>query len=343
MAAIAIEELKAKCRVRNVRIAAYTGKAASVLRKKGIPDAQTIHSLIYLPVVDEESGELRFVVSEDSPAADADLIVLDECSMVNAEIAKDLRAFGKKILVMGDPGQLPPINGEGAFTNREPDVFLREIHRQAADSPIIELATLARQGKPMPIGYDKAGVRVLALTKDTQPLIYREETQPICGLNRVRWAYNVRIRKMRGFEGDIPQIGERVICCRNNSKEGLFNGGMGALKKITARHKQMAATFRMDVEMEDLEATCVGLIVDPYLFRRNFTNGVAEKLVLPKGTPRLDEFDFSYALTCHKAQGSQFPDVTVIDDSESFRENSARWLYTAATRAESGLTVLRRI
>src|SRR3954451_2344232 len=99
--------------------------------------------------------------------------------MVNDEIAKDLRGFGKKILVMGDPAQLPPINGEGAFTNREPDVFLREIHRQAADSPIIELATLARQGKPLPIGYEKDGVRVLKLTKETQPLIYREETQPI--------------------------------------------------------------------------------------------------------------------------------------------------------------------
>ncbi len=162
VAAIAIEELKAKCRVKSVRTAAYTGKAASVLRKKGVPDAQTIHSLIYLPVVDEESGDLRFIVSEESPAADADLIVLDECSMVNADIAKDLRSFGKKILVMGDPGQLPPINGEGAFTSREPDLFLREIHRQAADSPIIELATLARQGKPMPKGYDKAGVRRVA-------------------------------------------------------------------------------------------------------------------------------------------------------------------------------------
>ncbi len=147
---------------------------------------------------------------------------------------------------------------------------------------------------------------------------------------------------MRGFDGDIPQVGERVICCRNNSKEGLFNGGMGTLKKIATRHEKMAGTFLMDVEMEDLDDASVGLLVDPYLFGKNFTNGQAEKLALPRGMPRLDEFDFSYALTCHKAQGSQFPDVTVIDDSGSFRDNAARWLYTAATRAESGLTILSR-
>lgn len=342
VAAAAIEELKTRCRVKKVRTAAYTGKAASVLRKKGIPDAQTIHSLIYTAVEDEETGEIHFIVSEESPAAEADLIVLDECSMVNDEIAKDLRGFGKKILVMGDPGQLPPISGEGAFTNREPDVFLREIHRQAADSPIIELATLARQGKPMPREYQKGDVRVLALDKGTQPLIYREDTQAICGLNRVRWCYNLRIRKLRGFDGEIPQVGEKVICCRNNREEGLFNGGMGTLTSIASDHDGWPGTFNMDVKMDDLGKANAGLQVDPYLFRKHFTNGEAKKLTVVKGMPRFDEFDFGYLLTAHKAQGSSWDHVTVIDDSSSFRDNRANWLYTSLTRAERGLTLLLR-
>ena len=343
VAAHAIEALKGqKKRVKNVRTAAYTGKAASVLRKKGIPDAQTIHSLIYTPVEDEETGEVRFIKSEDSPAADADLVVLDECSMVNQEIADDLRSYGVKILIMGDPGQLPPISGEGAFTSRDPDVFLREIHRQAAESPIIELATLARQGLPMPKGYDRDGVRVLPLNRETQPLIYREDTQPICGLNRVRWVYNTRIRKLRGFGGEVPQVGEKVICCRNNREEGLFNGGLGTLLAISTQHGKTPGSYLMDVELEDLEKPSTELVVDPYLFRRNFANGVGEKLALPKGRPRLDEFDFAAVLTCHKSQGSQFRDVTVIDDSTAFRDNRAKWLYTAATRAEQGLTILIR-
>jgi exodeoxyribonuclease V len=154
IAAFAIEEIKKKRRIKKVRTAAYTGKAASVLRRKGIEDAQTIHSLIYKPKVNRKTGELRgFSIAKDGDAADADLIVLDECSMVDEKLASDLRSFDQKILIMGDPGQLPPVKGQGAFTNRAPDIFLQEIHRQAADSPILELATLARQGKPLPLGY----------------------------------------------------------------------------------------------------------------------------------------------------------------------------------------------
>ena len=342
VAALAIAELKAKCRVKGVRTAAYTGKAASVMRRKGVEGAQTIHSLIYTAIEDEETGELRFVLSEESPAADADLIVLDEVSMVNKELADDLRSFGKKILVMGDPGQLPPVSGEGAFTSRRPDVFLREIHRQAKGSPVIELATLAREGKPLPLGFDRDGVRVLPLTKETQPLIYREETQPICGLNRVRWVYNARIRKLRGFEGDVPRKGERLICCRNNREEGLFNGGMGTLLGVETEHDGPHGTLRMDVRMEDVAAPNNGLLVDPYLFRRHFTNGEAAKLALPRGVSRLDEFDFGYTITAHKAQGSSWDDVTVIDDSRSFREHRSLWLYTSLTRTERALTVLLR-
>lgn len=337
---LAIEELRSKCGVRNVKTAAYTGKAALVLRRKGVEGAQTIHSLIYTAIEDEETGEIRFVLSEESPAAEADLIVLDECSMVGQELADDVMSFGKRILVLGDPGQLPPISGQGAFTNREPDVFLREIHRQAKESPIIELATLAREGKPLPAGFDRGGVRVMPLNKETQPLIYREETQPICGLNRVRWVYNLRIRKLRGFEGETAQAGEKIICCRNNRDTGLFNGGLGTTLAAASEHEKVRGAWLMDVRMEDLRGPNLQLAVDPYLFRRNFSNGDAQKLAL-RGT-RLEEFDFGYAITCHKAQGSSWDDVTVIDDSGAFRDNRDLWRYTAITRAERGLTVLLR-
>jgi exodeoxyribonuclease V len=339
---LAIEELKDQCGVSSVRTAAYTGKAASVLRKKGIWNAQTIHSLIYTPIMDEGTGEVRFVRSEESPAADADLIVLDEVSMVNKLVADDLREYGVRILVLGDPGQLPPISGEGAFTNREPDVFLRQIHRQCEGSPIIHLATLAREGKPWPKGYDKDGVRVLPLNKETQPLIYREETQSICGLNRVRHVYNARIRKMRGFDGDTPQVGERLICRRNNREEGLFNGGMGVLLRIAVKKYKFGDVYEIDVQMDDLADPSLKLLVDPYLFRQNFTAAKCEKLVLPKGFPILDCFDLGYTLTAHVSQGSGWEDVTVIDDSGVFREHAALWRYTCATRAEKSLTILTR-
>ena len=97
----------------------------------------------------------RFALNAQSDAADARLIVLDEVSMVGEEMARDLMSFKKPILVLGDPGQLPPIKGDGAFTNVAPDVMLTEIHRQAAESAIIRLATLAREGQPIGFGrYD---------------------------------------------------------------------------------------------------------------------------------------------------------------------------------------------
>ena len=78
--------------------------------------------------------------------------------MVGPEMAADLLAFGKPILVLGDPGQLPPIKGTGAFTEVVPDIMLTEIHRQAGESAIIRLATMARQGIDIPPGEHDAHV-----------------------------------------------------------------------------------------------------------------------------------------------------------------------------------------
>src|SRR5690606_12740333 len=119
--------------VGKVVFAAFTGKAALVMRKRGCVGASTIHSLIYV-LVEEKGGEPKFVLNHDSDIVDADLVVIDEVSMVGAELAKDLLSFGKKVLVLGDPFQLPPVKDAGFFTNIDPDIMLTEIHRQAADN-----------------------------------------------------------------------------------------------------------------------------------------------------------------------------------------------------------------
>ena len=111
---------------------AFTGKAASVMRSKGCEGASTIHSLIYKP---RESGEEipSFDLWDEAPASKAKLIIVDECSMVDAELGRDLLSFGVPLLVLGDPAQLPPIQGGGFFTDAEPDAMLTEVHRQAED------------------------------------------------------------------------------------------------------------------------------------------------------------------------------------------------------------------
>lgn len=337
-----IKDKYKKCQ--NTITCAFTGKAASVMRKKGCVGAMTIHSAIYSPIINKETGKLeRFVVSADSPLAEADLAVLDECSMVGDDMAKDFRSFKKKTLIMGDPGQLSPIKGTGAFTGKTPDVLLTQIHRQAAESPILKLATMARNGEPLPIGFDEGGVRVLKLDKDTQTLLYNRDTQPICGKNSVRYAYTQRIRRNRGFDGQEPLVGERIICTRNNKLVGLFNGLMGELISIKPKSSYSPRdSYQMNVRIDDEDSDYRDLIVDPFQFKNHFCDGNAAQIDTKGGKNYFDQFDWGYMITCHKSQGSSFPHITVVDDSGCFRQEAHKWLYTAITRAETGLTLLMR-
>lgn len=372
---IALQELK-RWGCKSHALATFTGKAASVLRKKGNPDAQTIHSLIYIPDDDEDAAptpvvaangvdlflgqraeqrvrdasDLRFQLNIMGPASEVDLIALDECSMVDADMAADVLSFGKPVLVMGDPGQLPPVRGEGYFQKLDPDVFLEEVHRQALDSPILQLATLAREGRPIPMGFDAAAgangrAQVVKLTRRTEHMAYREATQLLCGVHRVRRHVTRAIRHIRGFGGTLPMAGEPLICGKNNRDLNLFNGLQGELlaepdgyKRRAGDDMAMSDLVTLDVVMDDGRDPLKGILVDPWMFRWHFDDGVEQ----PRMQRGIEWFDFGYALTVHKAQGSEWDDVTVIDDSGSFREERHRWLYTACTRASERLTILRR-
>ena len=192
------------------------------------------------------------------------------------------------------------------------------------------------------MGYDKGGVRVLPLNNANGELIHNPNTQVICGLNNVRWTVTARIRRALGLTSELPVVGERIMCCRNNHAEGIFNGMMGKLSKIHTGKMPLPGVHKLDFQLDDETESNEDLLVDPYLFANHVLRGKAEKVPYEKGNPFLNEFDFAYAVTCHKAQGSQYPHVTVIDDSESFRQDQSKWLYTAISRAEAGLTILRR-
>ena len=131
-----------------MKFAAFTGKAALVMRNKGCDNASTIHSLIYRA---RESGveQPSFELWDDAPASKAKLIVIDECSMVDAELGRDLMSFECPLLVLGDPAQLPPIQGGGFFTDCEPDAMLTEVHRQAQDDPIVRMSMDIREGREL--------------------------------------------------------------------------------------------------------------------------------------------------------------------------------------------------
>ncbi len=312
-----------------VQFAAFTGKAALVLREKGCGEARTIHSLIYRPK-DLDSEEPSFVLNEESLASRASLIVIDECSMVDEELGRDLLSFGKKVLVLGDPAQLPPVKGGGFFTDQAPDVMLTEVHRQAADNPIVRLSMLVRAGERLAPG-DHGAMRVLPREKIDAEQV-KAADQVLVGLNKTRSAYNRRLRELLGFKDALPEVGEKLVCLRNDKAKGLLNG---AIFRVARASGMRRARYRMGLTPEEAPgAKPIRVGVLPALFSGE------EETISYAQRRESDEFDFGYALTVHKAQGSQWDKVVLFDESWAFRENRERWLYTGVTRAAKDLTVV---
>jgi exodeoxyribonuclease-5 len=320
-----------------VLFAAFTGKAALVLKSKGCYGASTIHSLIYKPVEDELTGITEFVLNHESDAAGAALIVIDEVSMVGEDLARDLLSFGAKILVLGDPAQLPPVKGEGFFINAEPDVMLTEVHRQAAENPIIRLSIDVREGRGLVPGTygDSRVVRRAEIDRDELQAEVLCADQVLCGLNRTRQAFNLRARQIKGLAGAIapwhPTAGDRLVCLRNDKTKGLLNGGLWeatsvavAGKKFNIRVKSLDMPQQEHVDTEVLDAFFLG------------TEGELDWKVKRHS----DQFTYGQVLTCHKAQGSSWPGVLVFDESSVFREDAAKWTYTAITRAAERATIV---
>ena len=320
-------------KVKKPRFGAFTGKAASVMRKKGCDDAQTIHSLIYkIKPETEHSPEPEFELSDDSEIRDADLVIIDECSMIGEEMGQDLLSFGKKILVIGDPAQLPPIKGAGFFTEAEPDFMLTEVHRQARDNPIIALSMRIREGEKIEGQYGGGLCRIISQAEITPEEIL-ECDQVLVGLNRTRYRYNARIRELLERPPLVPVRGDKLICLRNDRKKGIYNGSMWEAASVKHGRKG-EHLFNLSVRSLDDAGANRGVKV-----REEFFKGTDAELPWQekRGT---QEFTFGYAITCHKSQGSQWDNVIVFNESGAFREDAKRWLYTAATRAAERLTVV---
>lgn len=325
-----------------VQFAAFTGKAAQVLRSKGALNARTIHSLIYRPrgeeaVEDVTTGKTSmnptFSLNRQSPVARAKLLVIDECSMVDEELGRDLLSFGTPILVLGDPAQLPPISGGGFFTEQEPDFLLTEIHRQARDNPIIRLALDVREGREFMKG-DYGTAQVIGRDEVDRDLVLAAD-QVLVGTNRTRRRYNQRLRELKGFTASYPQAGDKLVCLRNDPAKGLLNGSLWKVMTSSRETVKPGINLLVSPEEDDPDRGVAKI----KLLKAAFDDPDAD---IPwQQKKRFDDFDYGYALTVHKAQGSQWNDVVLFDESWAFKETRQRWLYTAITRAAERLTIVR--
>ena len=321
----------------------YTGRAAQNLRNKlreagalSVKDSvSTIHGLIYTP---REGTDGQITGWDRKDELERDLIIVDEASMVDGLIWVDLLSYGIPIIAVGDHGQLPPISGK--FNLMEaPEILLTRIHRQAKDNPIIEVSEYARTSGLVPAGeYGPGVVKYTREDSDAQEKTgqllenYSPDTLILCGYNSTRTKINQFIRTSLGFESAAPARGDRVICLRNNHKKAVYNGMLGTLLQLAAAQKDW---YNAEIKLDDREKPYEGLIYAPQFGAKTGINFTKDRRLAAIG----DLFDFGYALTVHKAQGSQAKRVVMFEErfTQMDDEMWRRWLYTGITRAEEEL------
>ena len=317
-----------------------TGKAASVLSSKIDEDIpiMTLHSALYSPV--EINGELRFL--DKAPEIDpSNLVIVDEASMVSNKIREDLKKTKAKVLFCGDPMQLPPVNSLEWFNFNTLNASLTEIQRQSLESPIIRLSQDIINSKVDIKNYQNSDCQILSKDKMTTE-DWLASDQVLTGKNKTRHKSNRFFRKMLGYQGKFPVKGEKVICLKNEiRKEQIFINGVIAktisdVKTITVERgdkKYKNKVFSLEYEGNEVED--IVFYEYPFLVHYDVT---AKSKNWEQRRP-LREFDFGYAITVHKSQGSEWDHVILADDG-IFKSDQAirnRWLYTAVTRAKKRL------
>lgn len=292
-------------------VCAFTGKAANVLRSKGIK-ARTIHSLIYKAY--QEEGKVHFSLAG---SLDCDGIIVDEASMVSEYLYRDLMSFGIPLVFVGDHGQLEPVGDKFNLMAR-PDYSLETIHRNAGE--IAHFAEYIRKGfKPSSWEIrNGVGKKIKFVSKFSHKPVACSVDQVICAYNKTRAEVNSVVREELG-RGSGPEKGDRVMCLRNDALRGLFNGMQGVIEHVYPNDFML---FKSDDNFFDVP------------FERSVFNQVKYDFDGDRDSPF--PFDYAYCVTCHKIQGSECDSVLVLEQKCDLWDHK-RWAYTAASRAREKL------
>ena len=340
-----------------VAYATYTGKAAEVLRKKGNPNAMTLHRLLYDSIPRQGGGFIRIPKKQ----LDYSIVVVDEVSMVPKTMVDMLLAHRIYILFLGDPFQLPQIDKKETHTLLDkPHIFLDQVMRQAAESEIIQLTMKIRNGEDIPFMHGKEVIVAPKAELVTGHLTWADII--ICATNKTRHNMNRQKRELLGYSG-VLQTGERIIVKRNYWEDcdedgnALVNGTVGTVANPYESFVRIPSYIKND--RRDLPL--IGCIFTPdggksfdtfeidkdYLLKEEPCVDWRVSYQLGKLKPKIGDIlpkqaTYGYALTCHAAQGSEFDKVLVIEESFPFdKTEHQRWLYTAATRAAEKLVLVR--
>ena len=343
----------------DVVFTSFTGKATQVLQKKGNKNVSTLHRLLYEFKPRSDGTFYRQAKIDLFPYK---IVVVDECSMAPKELLQQLFKHDVYIICLGDPGQLPPVNkDDDNHLLDNPHIFLDEVMRQAAESEIIQLSMKIRNGEPI---NNFCGKEVQVISKaELNTGMLQWADQVLCATNSTRVALNNQMRDLLG-RGDMPEDGDKIICLRNywdcfsDNEEPLVNGTIGILKDSFLTKRYLPSIVKSTDGLSHIDLIVGDFISDSGMY---FHSLEMDKKMIDTGEFSLDwktvyqlnrnpktrdipplEFTYGYAITCHKAQGSEWDKVLVIEEKFPFDKiEHARWLYTAVTRSSEKLVLVR--
>jgi exodeoxyribonuclease-5/exodeoxyribonuclease V alpha subunit len=315
-----------------VVLAAPTGRAAKRLEELAGRGAGTLHRT--LGAQGRDSG---FIRNEHNPL-DADLVVVDEVSMLDAELASalvDACSDGTHLLLVGDPAQLPSIGpgrvladllSSGAVEATE----LTTLYRQAEGGAIATLARAVRSGElpPPPDGTDRevvvvptrgaaeAARRTVQLVTDSIP---RALGIPVADIQVVTPVH----------KGDAGTI------ALNTALKAALNPGPGAASGFDVGDRVVATANHLDLGFANGEVGAVTALAERGGLRIAFTGAQVE---VPAAA--LGDIRHGWAVTVHRAQGSEWPAVVAVFPPESGGMLTRPLIYTALTRARSHLSIV---
>ena len=323
---------------------AYTGKASLVLKNKGCSNSMTAHKLLY-NAKEKPDGTYEFhakMCLDNSYK----IIVLDECSMLPQDMWDLLLSHKIHVIALGDPGQLPPVDGVSNILDH-PHVMLDEVVRQAQDNPIIRLSMDIRSGKWLEYGGPKE-CRVMPPESISDKLLLGAD-QILCGKNITRHALNDRLRRIKFVDNytSAPTDGDKVICLKNewqtvgSNDEPLINGMIGTISNMHLEESKLYNPKMIADFTSDNNGLYDYLHMDYKIFTEKETTVNKDNWMKYPKNLRAYEFDYAYAVTVHKYQGSEAKRVIVYDEWLGDVEYHKKWLYTAATRSSKMLVIVK--
>ncbi len=326
----------ARARGAKVVLAAPTGRAAKRLAELTGHEAATIHRLLQL----RPGGEPSF---DATSPLDADLVVVDETSMVDVILANKLvKAVppGAHLLLVGDVDQLPSVGAGEVLRDlltagTLPVVRLTKIFRQAQQSGIVVNAHRINAGQPPGLtGFadffwfscddgDEAAALVVDIVARRIPAKFgldpRRDVQVLCPMHRgPTGAGNLNLllqealtpyrdgQPERRYGGRVFRVGDKVTQLRNNYEKGaagIFNGTVAVVTGISAEEQTLTVLTDEDEQVD-------------------------------YGFDELDELAHAYAVTIHRSQGSEYPAVVIPLTMGSWMMLQRNLLYTGVTRAK---------